>query len=129
MTVARLQQLWITNCSIAGLLKKFQHAAETPELSRRFMRYERPGIPGRGVGVSSPDELRSCAVDCARLARSASDPHDKARLLNMAHAWTALADRIERIGRERAHAALVTPSEPASASHDGAQKQSTSGQT
>jgi len=49
--------------------------------------------------VSSPAELRSYAVDCARLARSATDPHDKARLLNMARAWTALADRIERIGR------------------------------
>jgi hypothetical protein len=49
--------------------------------------------------VSSPAELRSYAVDCARLARSATDPHDKARLLNMARAWTALADRIERIGQ------------------------------
>jgi hypothetical protein len=48
--------------------------------------------------VSSPVELRSYAVDCARLARSAA-PQDKARLLNMARAWTELADRIERIGR------------------------------
>jgi hypothetical protein len=48
--------------------------------------------------VSSPVELRSYAVDCARLARSATDPHDTARLLNMARAWTELADRVEKIG-------------------------------
>ena len=50
-----------------------------------------------GLRVSSPDELRSYAVDCARLANAASNPHDKARLLNMARAWTDLADRIEKI--------------------------------
>ena len=49
--------------------------------------------------MSSPDELRSYAVDCARLARSAADPHDKARLLTMARAWTDLADRISKIGQ------------------------------
>jgi hypothetical protein len=38
-------------------------------------------------------------VDCARLAKAATDPHDKARLLNMARAWTDLADRIEKIGQ------------------------------
>ena len=32
------------------------------------------------------------------MARSASDPHDKARLLNMARAWTELADCVEKIG-------------------------------
>jgi hypothetical protein len=47
--------------------------------------------------MSSPDELRSYAVDCARLASAASNPHDKARLLNMARTWTDLADRIEKI--------------------------------
>jgi hypothetical protein len=47
--------------------------------------------------VSSPDELRSYAVDCARLAKGAIDPLDKARLLNMARAWSDLADRIEKI--------------------------------
>ena len=47
--------------------------------------------------MSSPDELRSYAVDCARLARPATDPLDKARLLNMARAWSDLADRIEKI--------------------------------
>jgi hypothetical protein len=33
------------------------------------------------------------------LAWSATDPHDKARLLDMARAWTELADRIEKIGQ------------------------------
>jgi hypothetical protein len=33
------------------------------------------------------------------LAQGAADPHDKARLLNMARAWTDLADRIERLGQ------------------------------
>ena len=47
--------------------------------------------------MSSPDELRSYAVDCARLARSARDSHDKARLLNMARTWTELADRVEKL--------------------------------
>jgi hypothetical protein len=47
--------------------------------------------------MSSPDELRSYAVDCARLAKAAIDPHDSARLLNMARAWTDLADRLEKM--------------------------------
>jgi hypothetical protein len=51
--------------------------------------------------VSSPDELRSYAVDCARLAKAATDSRDKARLLNMARAWSDLADRIEKIGQAR----------------------------
>ena len=56
----------------------------------------------RGSGVSSPDELRSYAIDCARLASAATDPHDKARLLNMASAWSALAERVEKIGQTAA---------------------------
>ena len=79
--------------------------------------------------MSSPDELRSCAVDCARLARSASDPRDKARLLSMARAWANLAARIENLrglkgceptrdGDDQAPAALGISLEP-----------STSGQT
>ena len=50
--------------------------------------------------MSSPDELRSYAVDCARLANAATNSIDKARLLNMARAWTDLADRIEKIGQK-----------------------------
>jgi hypothetical protein len=49
--------------------------------------------------VSSPEELRSYAVDCARLATAATDPRDKARLLDMARAWTDLAARIEKLGQ------------------------------
>jgi hypothetical protein len=48
--------------------------------------------------VSSPEELRSYAVDCARLATAATDPRDKARLLDMARAWSDLAARIEKLG-------------------------------
>ena len=51
-----------------------------------------------GDCVSSPDELRSYAVDCARLAQNATDPRDKARLLTMARSWSDLASRIEQIG-------------------------------
>ena len=52
--------------------------------------------------MSSPGELRSYAIDCARLAKAATDPHDKARLLNMARAWTDLALRVEKIGQTAA---------------------------
>jgi hypothetical protein len=48
--------------------------------------------------LSSPDELRSYAVDCARLAQNATDPHEKARLLTMARNWTDLAGRLEQLG-------------------------------
>jgi len=65
-----------------------------------------------GDGVSSPDELRSYAVDCARLARSATEPHDKARLLNMARAWTELADRVEKLGRNTAPESALAPQKP-----------------
>lgn len=56
--------------------------------------------------VSSPDELRSYAVDCARLAKATTDPRDKARLLNMARAWSDLADRIAKIGEVAGRVAL-----------------------
>jgi hypothetical protein len=67
-----------------------------------------------GDGVSSPDQLRSYAVDCARLARNATAPGDKARLLNMAQAWAYLAQRIERLGRfaRGETAAAAAPTEP-----------------
>ena len=69
-----------------------------PFVERRVTRISRGRHLSKGDGVvSSPDELRSYAVDCARLARTATDPLDKARLLTMARAWTDLADRIEKI--------------------------------
>jgi hypothetical protein len=63
------------------------------------MTHQRGSSFACGGGVSSPDELRSYAVDCARLAQSAKNSRDKARLLSMAQAWTELADRLERIGQ------------------------------
>jgi len=64
--------------------------------------------------VSSPDELRSYAVDCARLAKSARDLRDKERLLNMARAWTDLADQLARIGQSKVPADLVPAPQPPS---------------
>ena len=61
-----------------------------------------------GDGVSSPNELRSYAVDCARLAQSATDPRDKARLLTMARNWTDLASRIEQLGQVADHISNVS---------------------
>ena len=68
-----------------------------------------------GDGVSSPDELRSYAVDCARLAQNATDPRDKARLLTMARSWSDLANRIEQIGHVRR--AIPPPGEDNATSH------------
>ena len=59
--------------------------------------------------MSSPDELRSYAVDCARLAKSARDLRDKERLLNMARAWSDLADQLARIGQSASVPADVVP--------------------
>jgi hypothetical protein len=68
--------------------------------------------------VSSPDELRSYAVDCARLAQSATDPHNKARLLTMARNWTDLASRIERLGQVADHVSNASAAEPAQKPRD-----------
>jgi len=46
------------------------------------------------------------------LARSATEPHDKARLLNMARAWTELADRVEKLGRNTAPESALAPQKP-----------------
>ncbi|MBI2714807.1 MAG: hypothetical protein HYX37_10170 [Rhizobiales bacterium] len=40
------------------------------------------------------DDYRRYAMECLRLAHDASDPDDKARLLQMAQAWYDLADKI-----------------------------------
>jgi hypothetical protein len=49
------------------------------------------------LGVASrmakAEELRSYASRCLALAQRADDPGDKARLLQMAEAWKALADK------------------------------------
>ena len=59
--------------------------------------------------MSSPEELRAYAVDCARLAKSARDLHDKERLLNMARAWSELADQLVRIGQSATVPADLLP--------------------
>ncbi len=52
-----------------------------------------PG-PGRGWGLS-PSEYREYAVECLRLAQRAANEDDRARLLGMAQAWRALADKAQ----------------------------------
>jgi hypothetical protein len=42
------------------------------------------------------DDYRRYAAECLALAKTASDPNDKARLLQMAQAWRDLADKRER---------------------------------
>jgi hypothetical protein len=78
--------------------------------------------------VSSPDELRSYAVDCARLARSATEPRDKARLLNMARAWSDLADRIEKIGQVKGSTPIPDDGGHPSASSEPDLERPTTGQ-
>ena len=45
--------------------------------------------------MASPEDYRGFAAKCLELAQNASDPDDKARLIEMAQAWRALADKIE----------------------------------
>ena len=48
------------------------------------------------------DEYRTYAEDCRRMARTASNPDDRRRLLEMATVWTLLAgEREEQINGER----------------------------
>ena len=44
--------------------------------------------------MTSADDYRRYALECLRLEHDASDPDDKARLLQMAQAWHDLADKI-----------------------------------
>jgi hypothetical protein len=43
--------------------------------------------------MASAEELRSYASRCLALAQRTDNPNDKARLLQMAEAWKALADK------------------------------------
>jgi hypothetical protein len=43
--------------------------------------------------MASAEELRSYASRCLVLAQRTDEPNDKARLLQMAEAWKALADK------------------------------------
>jgi hypothetical protein len=42
------------------------------------------------------DDYRHYAAECMALAQTASDPNDKARLVQMAQAWRELAEKRER---------------------------------
>jgi hypothetical protein len=55
----------------------------------------------RKVQMSKAAVYRRYAADCLRLARSASDPDDKALLIEMAAGWQRLADRVERMDKEQ----------------------------
>jgi hypothetical protein len=45
--------------------------------------------------MASPDVYRRYAAECLALARRAADADDKARLLQMAQTWLALAEKLE----------------------------------
>lgn len=45
--------------------------------------------------MSSAEEYRAFAEECFGLAQKASDPKDRARLIQMAQSWRELADRFE----------------------------------
>jgi hypothetical protein len=44
--------------------------------------------------MASAEDYRRYAGECLRLAQNASEPDDKARLLQMAQAWHDLADKL-----------------------------------
>ena len=46
-----------------------------------------------------PYLYRQCALTCVRFASEASDTHTKLELLDMAQAWTKLADQAEKNNR------------------------------
>ena len=56
-----------------------------------------PDAPDRGLisGMASAGEYRSLAEQCFALAQKATDPDDRARLIQMAQSWRELADRLE----------------------------------
>lgn len=47
--------------------------------------------------MASVEEYRRHAAECLSLAESAKNPEDRTRLLQMAEAWSELADRLARI--------------------------------
>jgi hypothetical protein len=50
--------------------------------------------------MSLPDRYRTFAAECERVARQASDPKDKALLLEMAEVWRRLAERAAALGHQ-----------------------------
>ena len=59
-----------------------------------------------------PYLYRQCALTCVRFASEASDTHTKLELLDMAQAWTKLANQAEKNSRF-VHEAPVQHPEPA----------------
>ncbi len=50
----------------------------------------------KGVGVSPSEQYREYAAECLRLAQSAANEDDRARLVGMAQAWRELAGKLEK---------------------------------
>jgi hypothetical protein len=50
--------------------------------------------------LSLADTYRNYAAECLRLAQSAANDEDRARLVNMAQAWRELADKLEQSDQE-----------------------------
>jgi hypothetical protein len=50
---------------------------------------------GLNSGMPSAEEYRANAEQCFALAQKATDPDDRARLIQMAQSWRELADRFE----------------------------------
>ena len=50
------------------------------------------------AAMASAEEFRGLAEQCFALAQKATDPQDKARLIQMAQSWRELADRVEQRG-------------------------------
>ena len=50
---------------------------------------------GLNSGMSSAEDYRAFAEQCFALAQKATDPDDRARLIQMAQSWRELADRLE----------------------------------
>jgi hypothetical protein len=56
---------------------------------------DRPGL----IVASKESDYRGQALETMRLAQHASSSVVKARLVNLAEAWIALAERVRKIGR------------------------------
>src|SRR5262249_7518770 len=89
-------------------------AAEIPSYRPDFAASQQdtfrvPGLAGLPV---RPYLYRQCALTCVRFASEASDTHTKLELLDIAQAWTKLADQAEKNSR-LVHEAPVQHPEPA----------------
>jgi hypothetical protein len=47
------------------------------------------------LGMTTRDEYLKYAEECVRLARQATEPRARTRLLEMAQAWRDLADKLQ----------------------------------